>query len=105
MGPKEYIVQDCPEYLARIKIEDFEGTKVPFLHLEFRTWSPKAFKKLLKAWPMFRQSVRGVFFAVSNGDDIEKWRKFVERLGFEYFRPIVCPDGKTRPCYASWDIY
>ena len=101
--PKEYIIQDCPEYLARIKIEDFEGTKVPFLHIEFRKWSPTSFKRLLKAWGLFRETVRGTFFAVSNAQELDKWRKFVARLGFTQFRDITCPDGVIRPCYVSWD--
>jgi hypothetical protein len=102
---REYhLIQDCPEYLAKLIIEDFRGQKVPFLHLEFREWSPKAFKKLLRAWRLFRHTVRGTFFALSNGDDINKWRKFVERLGFEYYKDIPCPDGEIRPCYVSWDI-
>jgi hypothetical protein len=105
MAPKEYLIQDCPEYLARLKIEDFNGQKVPFLHLEFKEWTPKSFKKLLEAWALFRRTVRGTFFALSNGDDIEKWRKFVSRIGFEYCMDIPCPDGKVRPCYVSWDTY
>jgi hypothetical protein len=104
MAHKEIIVQDCQEYLARLKIEDFDGLNVPFLHLEFRRWTPRSFKRLLEAWSLFRKTVRGTFFALSNGDDINKWRKFVERLGFEYYKDIPCPDGKVRPCYVSWDI-
>ena len=104
MGPKEYVIQDEPEYLARIKIHDFGGSQVPFLHLEFRKWNKESYRKLLEAWKLFRLTVRGSFLAVSNGEDDDKWRKFVERLGFTYFTNVDCPDGKNRRCYISRDI-
>jgi hypothetical protein len=102
---KEYLIQDTPEYLAKMIVENFRGTEVPFLHLDFKKWSPTAFKSLLKAWRLFRETVRGTFFAIPNHDEIAKWEKFVKRLGFEEFRPITCPDGKARPCYWSQDTY
>lgn len=96
-SPLEYIIQDEPEYLARIKVH----SGVPFLHLDFKIWTPTAFKKLLKAWAVFRSTVDGTFLAISNGEDDDKWRKFVERLGFTYSSHVDCPDGIRRRCYIS----
>ena len=102
--PKEYIIQDEPEYLARVKVENFAGLEVPFLHLDFKDFKLSSLKKLLKAWKLFRETVRGNFYALSNQDDFKKHRKFVTLLGFKYFDLIECPDGKRRPCYISRDI-
>lgn len=102
MERKEYLIQDEPEYLAKIIVEDLgDGIQVPFLHLDVRSWSPSSFKKLLRSWRIFRQTVSGNLFALSNRDDTELHRKFVKRLGFKFFRAIECPDGKVRPCYIS----
>lgn len=101
MERKEYIVQDCQEYLAKVIVEKVGSLEIPFLHLEFRKWSPSSFKKLLRAWRLFRWCHTGTFYALANHDDEEKHRKFVQKLGFEYFRHLRCPDGKERPCYFS----
>lgn len=100
---EEYIIQDEPEYLARVKFHDFSGLVVRFLHLDFKKWSPSAFKKLLHAWGVFRTQFPGNFYAISNGEDDDKWRKFVERLGFTYFINVDCPDGINRRCFISRD--
>jgi hypothetical protein len=101
--PKEHIIEDNEAYLARLKEEEIDGHTLLFLHLDFRKWTPSSFKRLLRSWKLFRQTVRGTFFAVSNGDDIDKWRKFVQRLGFQYLGTVRCPDGVERPCYFSQD--
>lgn len=103
MAVNEYIIQDEPEYLARLKVYENGGQKLPLLHLDFKKWTPKSFKKLLASWKLFRLSVRGPLFAIHNGSDDEKWRRFVERLGFEYFMNVDCPDGKNRRCFISRD--
>lgn len=99
MARKEYLINDCPEYYA--KITDDYG--VLFLHLDFKRWSTGSYRKLLEDWKAFRLTVRGHFFALANNNEINKWRKFVERLGFVYFKDLVCPDGEIRPCYVNWD--
>lgn len=101
MPRKHYVVQDEPEYYACIIVEDFDGVEVPFLHLDVKKWSPSSFKKLLRSWRVFRKTVSGNFFALSNRDDTELHKKFVKRLGFKFFRALECPDGKVRPCYIS----
>jgi hypothetical protein len=103
MQPKEYTIQDEAEYLARLKVYEIEGAKLPFLHLEFKKWTPSSFKKLLHSWKHFRKFIKGPLFAIHNGADDDKWRKFVERLGFTYFRNVDCPDGINRRCFISQD--
>lgn len=103
MPPKEYVIQNEPEYLARIVLHEMEGKQLPFLHLDFKIWTKTAYRKLLCSWKLFRATARGPFFAISNGEDDNKWRKFVERLGFSYFMNVDCPDGKNRRCFISRD--
>jgi hypothetical protein len=98
---QEYIIQDEAEYLARIELHEIEGQQLPFLHLDFKKWSPRSFRKLLFCWSLFRRTAKGNFYALSNGADDDKWRKFVECLGFEYFMNVNCPDGKNRRCFVS----
>lgn len=100
---KKYIIEDCPEYVFSLIEEDFDGLKVPFIHVTYKQWSPSILKRSLKTWKAFRESIRGTFFALADHDDLKTHEKFVKRFGFEHYRPIVCPDGKTRPCYVSWD--
>lgn len=100
---KEYIIQDEPEYTAKIVAHEVNGTTVPMMHLDFKTFTPKAFKKLLLNWKLFRVCIKGPLYAIHNGDDDDKWRKFVERLGFKYFMHVDCPDGKNRRCFISQD--
>jgi hypothetical protein len=97
------LIQDEPEYLARMDVHEFGGQLFPVLHLDFKTWTPSAFKKLLRSWSLFRKTIRGPLFAISNGLDDDKWRKFVERLGFTYFMNVDCPDGINRRCFISQD--
>ena len=104
MAPREYIIQDEPEYLARLKLENFGGVEVPFLHLEFRDFKPSSFKKLLQSWTIFRKTIKGPLFAVSNSNDFDKHKRFVTLLGFKTLKAIECPDGIIRPCYISQDI-
>jgi hypothetical protein len=97
--PNKYIVEDCAEYLATIEL--VHG--VPFLHLDFRIWTPTSFKKLLGHWHVLRQCLRGPLFALSNDKDDAKWARFVSRLGFTYFKNVDCPDGVNRRCFISQD--
>jgi ribosomal protein S18 acetylase RimI-like enzyme len=102
--PSSYTVEDCPEYLAKIDIFEIEGARLPFLHLEFKIWSPSSFKKLIDHWHVLRYCVRGPLFALSNDKDDEKWAKFVSRLGFTYLKHVDCPDGINRRCFISQQL-
>ena len=97
----EYIIEDEPEYLARMVSHRMDGGWLNIMHLDFRIWSPRAFKKLLRHWKAFRQKEPEPLFVIHNGEDDDKWRRFVERLGFTYFMNVDCPDGINRRCYVS----
>jgi hypothetical protein len=97
------VVEDCTEYTATIEVFEIDEAKLPFLHLEFKVWSPSSYKKLLDHWLVLRDCIKGPLFALSNDKDDEKWAKFVSRLGFTYFKNVDCPDGINRRCFISQD--
>jgi hypothetical protein len=100
---KRHVIQDEDEYLTSMSSYQINGIYVNMMHLEFRIWTPKAFKKLLKNWEMFRGFIRGPLYALSNDQDDAKWERFVTRLGFTYFMHVDCPDGVNRRCFISQD--
>jgi hypothetical protein len=103
METKKYVIQDEPEYEARMDSYAINGVYVNMMHLDFKIWSPKAFKKLLHAWKHFRFFIKGPLYAINNDVDDYKWEKFVTRLGFTYFMHVDCPDGINRRCFISQD--
>lgn len=95
-------VIDCREYC--FELEEFRKGSDTFLlaHIYFTYFTPSIFKRVLREWAVFRQTVPGPVYAVCNDGDPHKWERFVSRLGF---RPtgieVDCNNGTRRQLFIA----
>lgn len=69
-------------------------------HVRFERFSPSIMKSVIVGWRAFRQCVSAPVVAIGEVDD-EKWERFVTRLGFRYFKEVICINGKKRRLFIS----
>lgn len=101
----ETILIDKPEYFFVIEEQRSpEGQSMLFMHLTVNAdWTPSLAKEVMRNWKMFRQCVTCPVFAVSADNDIPKWKKFIEWLGFKFHIEGICEDGQQRLCFVHYN--
>jgi hypothetical protein len=82
--------------------QDASGHQMLLAHLRVHKWSLSSHRRIQHDWAVFRSVVTTPLFATPmpyEGAELERWRRFVELMGWRPFSHVTCEDGHVRPLY------
>ncbi len=96
----EVPVIDNDDYFCLVEEFKRGEEQMVFCHMLVFNWTPSVYKDFVRKWRLFRKHVTCPLYAVAGPTDVERWEKFVTRLGFTFVMPVVCENGAERRLFV-----